>query len=442
MSTTETQALTDVADVNPPVKLGRLPGDTMVSFISMADVSNSGHWVRHQERRLGDVLAGYTPFVEGDLLFAKITPCMENGKGAHAKGLVNGIGFGSTEFHVLRVKGRNSDRFLFHWLQEPVVRIRAIAYMGGSAGQQRVKAQFFSQFRIPLIPPEEQVRIASVLDMVDTGISQIKEIISKLRNVRAGVLHDLLTRGLDEHGEVRVAASRPDDFRDSCLGKIPSAWSLETLGERLQRNSGFIQTGPFGSQLHANEYTTEGVPVIMPQDIREGTFDITRIARISSERARQLQRHRVRTGDLIFARRGDLSRCAVVTQQEENWLCGTGCLLMRFERRTLCPDWLSLAYRHDFGQRQITARAVGTTMVNLNTSLLDQLVFAFPEKREQEQIAQRVREVDATIQVELGNLAKLELLRFGLAGDLLTGRVPLPQNLEITMTTSPVPQAD
>ena len=140
----DTIPFTEFVDINPPVDFRRLGDKTRVSFIPMSDVSENGQWNIRQERELDQVRSGYTPFCEGDLLFAKITPCMENGKGAHAIGLRNGIGFGSTEFYVLRAKEENFPRFLYHWLQSAGVRQQAIAFMGGSAGQQRVRSEFFN----------------------------------------------------------------------------------------------------------------------------------------------------------------------------------------------------------------------------------------------------------------------------------------------------------
>src|SRR2546422_4861336 len=131
----------------------------------------------------------------------------------------------------------------------------------------------------------EQSRIAAVLDTVDAAIVQTEAVIAKLKQVRAGLLDDLLTRGLDEHGQLRDPVANPGQFRDSPLGHIPRAWTVESLGARLQRNAGTIQTGPFGSQLHAHEYTSEGVSVIMPQDILEGVIDEAKIARIPISRA-------------------------------------------------------------------------------------------------------------------------------------------------------------
>lgn len=96
-------ALSAIAEINPKVRIPKeITGNDEVSFIPMGDVSESGDWITRQTRQLRSVTAGFTAFEEGDVLVAKITPCLENGKGAHAQGLRNGIGFGSTEFHVLR----------------------------------------------------------------------------------------------------------------------------------------------------------------------------------------------------------------------------------------------------------------------------------------------------------------------------------------------------
>ena len=130
--------LSDISEINPPTDMHRLDDNTFVSFIPMADVSESGEWINQQARPLKDVRNGYTCFQEGDILFAKITPCMENGKGAHAVNLLNGIGFGTTEFHVLRAKSRAHPRFIYHWIMNEELRRKAETRMTGSAGQRRV----------------------------------------------------------------------------------------------------------------------------------------------------------------------------------------------------------------------------------------------------------------------------------------------------------------
>src|SRR5690349_15599223 len=107
-----------------------------------------------------------------------------------------------------------------------------------------------------------------------------------------------------------------------------SHWTDTTLGQIVERDG--LQTGPFGSQLKAAEYTPTGVPVVMPKDMGSGRIESATVARVpESIAAERLAQHRVRAGDVLFGRRGDIGRCALVEPHQEGWLCGTGCLRAR-----------------------------------------------------------------------------------------------------------------
>ena len=255
--------LNELIEVNPlRPKIDFNPTDE-VSFIPMSDVSESGRWIKHQSRRFGDASRGYTYFEEGDVLFAKITPCMENGKGCYPRNLANGIGFASTEFHVIRAKDNADAGFIYQWSIHNPLRLKASATMIGSAGQQRVPASFLESFKVPAIAKLEQTKIAEILSTVDQAIEQTEALTAKQQRIKTGLMQDLLTRGIDENGNLR--SEETHEFKDSPLGRIPVEWDVKRLGIALRRICGFLQTGPFGSQLHAHEYVHEGVPVVMPQ---------------------------------------------------------------------------------------------------------------------------------------------------------------------------------
>lgn len=425
----------DMVFVNPRTDTGGLGPNELVSFIPMADVSDSGEWTTRQARPLKDVSTGYTPFMEGDVLFAKITPCMENGKGAHAVGLVNGRGFGSTEFHVLRPKPGYDGRFIFHWTQSRLLRTRAEAFMTGSAGQQRVESKFFKYFRVARMSIEQQRRIAEILDTIDEAIRRTEQVITKLGQMKQGLAHNLLTRGIDKNGELRDPKKQPDAFADAPLGTVPRGWEVLPLGQIVYRSGGFIQTGPFGSQLHAHDYVTHGIPVIMPQDMVEGTVSDTSIAHVTEKKARELSRHLTRVNDLVLARRGDVSRCAPIGPPHQNWLCGTGSMLVRVPANEFDSRWLAEMYRHERSQRQITARAVGSTMVNLNSKILAGLLVARPPLEEQKAHMEILESVACRLRIEKSQLAKLRQLKHGLMDDLLMGRVrvTVPAGSEATV---------
>lgn len=285
---------------------------------------------------------------------------------------------------------------------------------------------------IPVCIPvrkEEQEAITKALDTIDEAIALTDAHIAKLKKAKAGLLHDLLTRGIDEHGELRDPIQYPEQFRDSPLGKVPKDWEVITLGEVVGRSGGFIQTGPFGSQLHAYEYVNSGVPVIMPQDILNGRISTEQIGYITSDKAQSLKRHIVQLNDVVFARRGDLNRCAAIGRREENWFCGTGSMLARMSKHEIDGFWLAAIYQHYISQRQILARAVGSTMVNLNSTLLNSLIIAKPDIAEQNAIMERAAIQDTRLQAKESLREKLKLLKKGLMSDLLTGRVRVKVDL-------------
>lgn len=192
--------LTQLVDVNPTTRIRELSSDTLVSFVPMSDVSDFGEWTHRQAKTIGSIGNGYTAFQEGDVLFAKITPCMENGKGMLARGLANGIGLGSTEFHVLRPKQGIDPKLIFHVLQAAIVRQKAIAFMSGSAGQQRVQAEYFGQLHLPQLSAEDQAVIIESLDAMDDEIRVLAVELVKLQAINTGLADELLT------GRVRVPA--------------------------------------------------------------------------------------------------------------------------------------------------------------------------------------------------------------------------------------------
>lgn len=147
----QTHKLSDVADINPRKNVGELATTDGVSFVPMESVDDiTGQIVSKQTRDLGTVARGYTAFQNGDVIFAKITPCMENGKCAVADGLENGIGFGSTEFYVVRPKENISAAYLWHFLRQESVRAEAKKHFTGAAGHKRVPKTFVENLELPV----------------------------------------------------------------------------------------------------------------------------------------------------------------------------------------------------------------------------------------------------------------------------------------------------
>ena len=168
MSWTSTKLETVVA-VNPKLEASDKPNpEDLVSFVPMASVSEVTQSIEIQtERRYEEVSKGFTPFKNGDVLIAKITPCFENGKMALVKAMPTTMGFGTTEFHVLRSSEKIIAEYLYQLMRNPYVKKAGTQKMKGAAGQRRVPKEFFSNLQIPLPPLELQQRFAAIVESVE-----------------------------------------------------------------------------------------------------------------------------------------------------------------------------------------------------------------------------------------------------------------------------------
>lgn len=160
------------------------------------------------------------------------------------------------------------------------------------------------------------------------------------------------------------------------VNEISREGSPSTLGD-LASNGG-IQIGPFGSQLHAHEYVNEGVPVVMPADLTADGLQYDRLRRITDETAERLAKHRLRIGDILLPRRGDLNKRALMTEHEAGWLCGTGSVRVRLDDPGDAP-LVARLLRSASVVRWLEMNAVGTTMPNLNADIVSRIPVTMPE---------------------------------------------------------------
>ena len=192
------------ADVNPQ-PFRSLHPDSEASFVPMEAVGEYGGLNLSQTRYVFEVNSGYTEFKDGDVVVAKITPCFENGKGALATGLLNGIGFGTTELHVLRPFENLDVRFLFYFSISQVFRNMGEGEMYGAGGQKRVPPEFCKDIQIPLPPVEEQRAIATFLDRaiakIDTLMTKIETAIERLQEYRSALITAAVTGKIDVREE-------------------------------------------------------------------------------------------------------------------------------------------------------------------------------------------------------------------------------------------------
>ena len=398
-----------LAEVNPPRGALKLSLDSEVSFIPMGDVTESGRWVGRQTRRFVEVRNGFTNFAEGDVLMAKITPCMENGKGCLARGLVNGVGFGSTEFHVLRAKPESDSGYIHQWSLHAALRKQAKNSMTGSAGQQRVPSGFFDQFRIPAFPQPEQAKIAEVLGAVDRAIEETEALVAKQQRLKAGLMQDLLTRGIDAHGQLRAESTHA--FKDSPLGRIPEEWDAVAVGD-----VGTVVTGNTPPEA-SFEDDRQSIPFITPGDIgRDSTIDSTgrSIGKGSAAGARILPAHSI----CVVCIGSTIGKVAITnreaaTNQQINSVVP--------KDRETAHFLLHSIQLHLPSQLRIEAGLQAVPIVKKST--FSQLLVSVPRDplealAIQDRLLGAAQKMDSTSK----HLAKLRSLKTALMQDLLTGR--------------------
>jgi type I restriction enzyme S subunit len=254
------------------------------------------------------------------------------------------------------------------------------------------------EFTIPQLP--EQKRIVDLIASVDEALVSTEKYLIKCQSLYFSISNNLFNNLT-----------------------IP----LTKLGDYCESKD--IQIGPFGSQLHASDYQDDGVPVVMPKDIVGGKISTAKIARISEQKASELSKHRLFVGDTLFARRGDLTKRAIVSESEDGWICGTGTVRVRSQQ--LNPQILFNSVNTDEVNAWLNSHAVGATMPNINTSLVGNIPVRVPVGVEKQVLA--LESLDLLVVTTQKLIEKLKLTRSSLLSDLLNGNHEIPASYDKVM---------
>ena len=181
------------------------------------------------------------------------------------------------------------------------------------------------------------------------------------------------------------------------MGRI---WPRVPLGEVVDRGSGLIQTGPFGSQLHMSDYTNlqTGIPLIMPKDMVGGRINYGTTALVEPSKAKSMARHSCRTSDVVLARRGDIGRCVFVRPEDAGVLCGTGSLRIAVQGSELDPHFLYYFVSSDAGRAELEGRTVGATMANLSEAAVRAVEVPLPPLAAQRKVSALLAAYDDLIE--------------------------------------------
>jgi len=333
----------DVAQINPrPSRVPQL--DEKVSFAGMTDLSaERGCITQSALRPFAEVCKGYTPFHAQDILVAKITPCFENCKIGEAS-IPTDVGYGSTEFHVIRpLPARLDRRYLLHFLRQARILKTGERRMTGSAGQRRVPASFLEALEIPLPPLEEQRRIAAILD-------------------RASSLS----------GSLAIAAQLEDEFNASLFEEL--------IGDPVLNEKHFprtrlvdlcsrpddIKCGPFGTQLKQHEFKAAGVPLWGIKHVNK-RFQFPTDEFLDTETAERLFGYSLSEGDIVMTRKGTVGNCSVYPSDFPSGIMHSDLLRIRLDKTKCLPTFAAYQLHHSPDiKRQIDLISGGAIMAGIN----------------------------------------------------------------------------
>jgi type I restriction enzyme S subunit len=369
--------------------------------------------------KLGKVKKGYTRFIEGDVLFAKITPCMENGKVAIAANLHGGIGTGSTEFHVLRPRGDISNQYILYYLLQNAYRGDAQHNMTGMVGQKRVPAKYVQDSEIPLAPLAEQQRIVSKLEelfsRLDEGEAALKRTQRLLTTYRQSVLKaavtgeltkdwraanhhrpksgaDLLARILaarraQYQGRGRYEEPRPPDTTG--LPDLPEGWKWVRMEQLASVTGGITKNAKRGS--HA---TTR--PMLRVANVYQNRLDLDDVHEIGVTES-ELDRVTLEDGDLLIVEgngsKDQIGRMAIWNNQIPNCIHQNHLIKARFTEKRLAA--YVLTWFMSYQGRDIIEKVASSTsgLYTLSLSKVDELIVPLPSLEEAEEIVSQVDEV-------------------------------------------------
>lgn len=350
---------------------------TAISFVPMPSVCDrEGVILPHETRPLEEVWKGYTHFQDNDVIFAKITPCMENGKIALAIRLHNGIACGSTEFHVLRSLGVVLPEYLWRFIRQVDFRKEAERHMAGAVGQRRVPVQFLKETNLPVPPLNEQRRIVAKLDSLFARSRRAREELGRVSGL------------CDRYKQAVLAAA----FR----GDLTADWrennnSLSWHFKILQDIANVIDPHP--SHRTPKEFP-QGIPYVGIGDLdKSGNFDFANARKVSKEILREHRdRYTLSEGDLIFGKIGTLGKPTRLPIGCEYTL-SANVILVQPIATLINSSYLMYFLQSSETMKEILSQTNSTSQAAFGIKKMKALNILMPSLMEQNEIVQRIEKL-------------------------------------------------
>lgn len=317
----------------------------------------------------------------------------------------------------------NLDQGFLYWYLMP--HVAEIHRKTPQTTVRHLSASSLGHILAPAISVAEQRTVNEILNTLDTTIRQTEAIIEKLKQVKQGLLHDLLTRGIDANGELRPPQNEaPHLYKESPLGWIPREWGIERLENLLSEDDPAMRSGPFGSALLKHELVERGLPLLGIDNVHVERFDTNFSRFVTEKKFNELARYAVRPNDLMITIMGTVGRCCVVPEDIGRALSSKHTWTITLNQEKYSPLLAMLQINYcTWVLRQFAKDEQGGIMSAIRSDTLRTLSLPTPPIEEQHKIESRLQAIITRIATESATALKLRLEKSGLMDDLLTGRV-------------------
>lgn len=416
--------LSDVVDISPENLTSATPGSYRFKYIDIGAVDKGlidWHGVSTQTFR-GAPSRARRVVRANDVLLSTVRPGLQ----AHAfidSQISNTNVVASTGFAVLRCTDNLYPRFLYHLVFSEVIS-RQLHQLETGSNYPAVNERDLAAVHFNMPSFEEQRRIAAVLDSADSAIQQTDALIAKLKQIKQGLLHDLLTRGIGPDCKLRDPVAHPEQFKEVAgFGRVPKSWLVQPL-----HSVGEVGTG-LSLSKHRREMVGANVvemPYLRVANVQAGYLDLTEIKTIRVT-VDEIERYLLTDGDVLFTEGGDfdkLGRGTVWNAEIQPCLHQNHVFRVSVDRDVLLPSFLSLVAGSKSGRRVFIRMSKQTTnLASINSTQLKAFPVLVPSIDEQTKIIEVVDAHDTRIRAEEAYRDKLRAIKQGLMQDLLTGRV-------------------
>jgi len=353
-----------------------------------------------------DVKSMKFKFYPNDILYGKLRPYLDKAV------IVDFEGLSSTDLIVINaIREKILPQYLILILHSDNFLIHAKSTTSGT-NHPRTSWKNIRTFKFWLPEKKEQEKISDILLIIDDGIQKSDDISRHIEQIKSELMESLLTRGIGHK-----------DFKEVEIGTIPEDWIFCRLIELAKTTDDPVQTGPFGLQLHASDYTEGGIPLILIKNVINGQILDDDIPHISKNKAESLSRYRLKIGDIIFSRVGSVGRAAVIRPHQEGWMLSGQMLRVRLENPEIINDFLAYVIASKWFQNALASRTVGATRKSINTKILSNLPMILPSMPEQRKIVDILSAFDKKLELEKMRKEKLKKIRKSLMNNLLTGKI-------------------